>query len=403
MPRPAGLSLYLALTARRRRGARAEDAEPARPRGPLIWLHVPRAEGLSAAMELVRRLSEERARLTILLTCPADPPALPRRVLHRPPPVEDPARLAAFLTHWQPEAIAQVGGPLSPVLLAGAGAQRPFHLIQPDLPAPMLLRLIPGLSRGLMGPLARILAPHAQDARRLRRLAGPGAAIETLAPLEPVPEALPCNDAEREAMTAQLAARPIWLVAGLPEAELPAVITAHRAALRLAHRLLLIVVPENPADGPRFARALAEPEGWLTALRSIDEELGEETQVYVADTEGEMGLWYRLAPMSFLGGSLAGTGSLRSPYEPAALGSAILHGPRHGGHDPAFALLARAHATREVRSAAELGEAVGDLLAADRAAALAHDAWAATTAGAEVTDRVARLLLGAVEPPKDAQ
>jgi 3-deoxy-D-manno-octulosonic-acid transferase len=398
MRRPAGLALYLALTARRRAAtARGEGERPRRPRGDLIWLHAERAANLPAAVELTRRLTEERPKLTLLLTAPGEAPLLPRRALHQPLPPEEPAALAAFLAHWRPDAIAQIGGPLSPVLLSAAGPAAPFHLIQPELPPPAALRLIPGLGRQLFAPLARILAPDAGAARRLRRLAGPAAAIETLAPLEPVPEALACNEAEREAMAATVTARPVWLAAGLPEIELPAVIEAHRAALRLAHRLALIVVPETPAEGAAMASRMAEAEGWITALRSTDDDLGEDCQVYIADTEGELGLWYRLAPITYLGGSLLGAGSLRSPYEPAALGSAILHGARPGAHGAAFSLLARAHATREVRSAAELGEAVGDLLAADRAAALAHDAWAASTAGAEVIDRVARLLLGTLD------
>ena len=234
-------------------------------------------------------------------------------------------------------------------------------------------------------------------ARALRRLGGAAAPIETAGRLEEGSAALACNEAERESMAHVLRVRPVWLAVALPEAEIAAVADAHRAALRLAHRLLLIVVPDDPAQGPALAARLAEGEGWTVALRSADQEIDEETEVYVADTEGELGLWYRLAPITYLGGSMTGAGCLRPPYEPAALGSAIIHGPRTGLHAGAFASLAEARAVREIRAASDLGEAVGDLLSPDRAALLAHNAWAVSSSGAEVTGRVAHLLLQALD------
>lgn len=397
MRRPAGLNLYLALTARRRGPPPASDDErPRRPPGPVLWLHTPDRANLPAATELTHRLADENADLTVLFTCPAPAPDLPPEAIWQPVPHPSPDAISDLLSHWRPDTIAQIGGTVSASLLAFAGPTAPFYLVQPDLPLPPAIRIVPGLARRLLAPLDRILLPDEATTRRLRRIAGPASSLETLGPLDPVPGALPCNEAEREALAQSLAARPAWLAAGLPMEELPAVIAAHRAALRLSHRLLLIVVPDRPGDGPEMARRLAEVERWAPALRSAEDEPEEDNEVYVADTEGELGLWYRLCPLTYLGGSLSEAGARRSPLEPAALGSAVLHGPRQGNHAAAFTLLARAHATREIRAAGELGEAVGDLLAADRAAALAHDAWSVTTAGAEVTDRLARLLLGTI-------
>ena len=255
----------------------------------------------------------------------------------------------------------------------------------------------PDTRERILAEAARILVPDAGTARALRRLGGAAAPIETAGRLEEGSAALACNEAERESMAHVLRVRPVWLAVALPEAEIAAVADAHRAALRLAHRLLLIVVPDDPAQGPALAARLAEGEGWTVALRSADQEIDEETEVYVADTEGELGLWYRLAPITYLGGSMTGAGCLRPPYEPAALGSAIIHGPRTGLHAGAFASLAEARAVREIRAASDLGEAVGDLLSPDRAALLAHNAWAVSSSGAEVTGRVAHLLLQALD------
>jgi 3-deoxy-D-manno-octulosonic-acid transferase len=184
----------------------------------------------------------------------------------------------------------------------------------------------------------------------------------------------------------------VWLAASLPEAEEAAVIAAHRAALRLAHRLLLIVVPETADRADALGRQMEEAEGWTVARRATDQEPDPETEVYLADTASEFGLWYRLAPLTFLGGSLYGAGCQRDPFEPAALGSVILHGPRHGDWSASFARLNEARATRPVATASDLAEALGDLMSPDRAARMAQGAWSVTSAGADETDRLVALL-----------
>jgi 3-deoxy-D-manno-octulosonic-acid transferase len=204
--------------------------------------------------------------------------------------------------------------------------------------------------------------------------------------------ALPCLEAERDALAQQFATRPVWLAVALPEAEETAVMAAHRAALRLAHRLLLIVVPQDPARAEGLAQRMEAEEGWAVALRSADQEPDTETEVYIADNASEYGLWYRLAPIAFMGGSLAGNGCARDPLEAAALGSAILYGPRPGAYGTTFGRLGAARAARAVGSQADLAEALGDLLSPDRAARLAQAAWAVASDGAEVTDRVVALI-----------
>ena len=135
---------------------------------------------------------------------------------------------------------------------------------------------------------------------------------------------------------------------------------------------------------------MAEGEDWQVARRAQDEEPEPETEVYIADNAQEFGLWYRLAPITFMGGSLSGQGCIRDPLEPAALGSAILYGPRPGLFGTTFGRLGAARAARAVGSPTDLAE--GDLLSPDRAARLAQAAWAVTSDGAEVTDKVHALI-----------
>ena len=118
----------------------------------------------------------------------------------------------------------------------------------------------------------------------------------------------------------------------------------------------------------------------------------------IAEGLTELGLWYRLAPVCFMGGTLfAGGVGGRTPFEPAALGSAILHGPNPGPHREAYARLSEARATRQVASPAALATAVADLIAPDKAAVLAHNAWAATSGGTEVAERVVQIALSTLD------
>src|SRR5690606_34411413 len=115
--------------------------------------------------------------------------------------------------------------------------------------------------------------------------------------------------------------RPVWLAAEVPVDELPDVIAAHRQASRTAHRLLLILAPARAEDMEDMAKALREA-GFRTALRWDGEEPDEEVEVYLAGGPAEIGLWFRLASITYLGGTLTG-GATRHPFEAAALGTAI--------------------------------------------------------------------------------
>ncbi|WP_434616155.1 3-deoxy-D-manno-octulosonic acid transferase [Tabrizicola sp. M-4] len=385
-----GLTLYN-LSNRRETQTRPE--RPARPAGPLVWLHAPGAEAARAQLELGRRLVEDDG-VTVVLTCP-DPLQTKTRILIEPPPADTPAEAAAFLDHWRPELAVLSEGELRPALLHEA-IERKLPLLMVAGRAPSLIKerdgWYPGLTRGLLAEFRAVLTLDEPSARAFRKAGATPDAVEVTGRLEEESVALPYLEAERDALARQFATRPVWLAAALPEAEEAAVIAAHRAALRLAHRLLLIVVPQDPARVQPLAQRMEKEEGWTIALRGEEEEPDNETEVFIADSDREFGLWYRLAPVTFLGGSLAGNGCLRNPLEPAALGSAILYGPRPGQFGTIFGRLGAARAARAVGSANDLAEALGDLLSPDRAARLAQAAWAVASDGAEVTERVLALI-----------
>ncbi|WP_290684360.1 MULTISPECIES: 3-deoxy-D-manno-octulosonic acid transferase [unclassified Haematobacter] len=361
---------------------------PARPEGTVLWFHLASAGHRAAADELVRRLRRVRPAAQVVMTGEETGTASPQTE----------AAASRFLEHWQPGLIVLVGGELIPAVI-DAGHRRGTPIIVIDgvsAPARGGWRWWPGVSRAMLRRISRILVQDEAALRHWRRMGARPEQVEISGRLEEGHGALPCTEAERDDLAHMLRARPVWLAVGLPEAEEAVAIAAHRAALGLRHRLMMIVVPEDPENGPSLARRLQD-DGWDVALRSREEEPVEAEQIYIADTEGELGLWYRLAPVTYFGGTLSGKGTPRHPYEAAALGSAILHGPKTGPHTAAYARLGRGGAARVLRGAPEFGSALSELLAPDRAAQMAHNAWEVTSSGAEVTDRVVELLLRALD------
>ena len=389
MRRQPGLILYALLTAR---AAGPVPDWPPRPAGRIVWLHAPVAASVRPMAELARRLREEDG-LGVLMT--GAPPLPPQAgLIQVPPPPDTPAAVRAFLDHWRVAIGVLSDGELRPVLLHEA-ARRGLPLVMVDARRPALAggrRLPwPGLTHGVLDLFARIFAVDEAAARLFRRKGAAAGRVRIEGRMEDGSAALPCTEAERASLVRQFQTRPVWLAAGVQEAEDAAVIAAHRSALRMAHRLLMILVPDSPERADVLARQIAA-EGLSVARRSLDEEPDEETEVFLADVPFEMGLWYRLAPVTFLGGSLYGTGSLYDPFEAAALGSAILHGPRPGAWRAEFVRLAEGRAARAVASPGDLAEGLADLLSPERAARLAQGAWAVASAGAEVTERVLMMI-----------
>ncbi|WP_135450156.1 3-deoxy-D-manno-octulosonic acid transferase [Tabrizicola caldifontis] len=385
MPASLGLKLYN-LGHRREVGKTA--VRVARPAGRLAWLHAPNPGQASPMLALARRLVEEDG-LAVLLTCPAE---LPGRngVLQEKPPADNPAEIRAFLDHWRPEIAVFSEGELRPAALHEA-SERGIPLLMVNATMPAFLRdrdaWYPGLMRAALSRFSHICAVDEPAARAFRKSGAVLSSVAVTGRMEEESVAPPCLEAERAALARVLATRPVWFAAGPPEAEESAVLAAHRAALRYSHRLLLILMPDDPGRAEALSRRL-EKEGWSVAQRMQDEEPDPEIEVFVVDNPAEYGLWYRLAPITFLGGTLNGPGPTRNPMEAAALGSAILHGPRTGAFGQVFARLGAARATRAVVAASDLGDALGDLLAPDRTARLAQAAWAVASDGAEVTEAV---------------
>ncbi len=394
----ASPSLSLYLLAARRAAPGPRPALPPAPQGaPVVWFDLGARDDIAGLAQLARRMRIARPGMAFLLTATAGAPAaggFPEGTVALPRPADRLPDLHGFLDHFDPGLVVLAAPDLPPALIHAARARGlPVALVDLELAegAALPWRWSVGMAGALLRRLGLILARDRTTERGLMRTAGPGLAVHVTGRIEATYDPPDHDEAERSALAGLIEARPVWHAVDVPEAEEEAVLAAHAWALRFAHRALLILAPESPARAPALVERL-ERAGFDTALRSADEDPTEDIQVLVADVEGESGLWFRLAPVTLLGGTLAGAGARRSPAEPAALGSAILHGPQTRTQAAALAELDAAGAAWRISTPAALAEAVADAITPDRAARLALNAWKVVTKGAEVRECAMQLL-----------
>lgn len=386
--RPLALRTYLAYAHGRKAGSGAGRVPlPERPPGPLIWAHGGDRESGRSLGNLCARLKQQAPDVTVLATGSCTTCA--ESILADVPP-ELPAEVTRFAQEMRPEIGLWTGSELRPALmmtLQDAGT-RLFALgAEGDgytTPSP---RWAPDPVPGTLGLFDAVYPASEEAERQLRRLGVLPTRLRAAGPFMPAPLPLPVRDEDHEELAAACAGRPIWLAAHLRAAEAGDILSAHKRAVRLAHRLLLVLVPENAKEASGISAAAA-----ASGLRLCRWDAGElpddNTQVLVVNDGDDLGLWYRLSPVTYLGGSLVAGHGGHDPLEAAALGTAILYGPNVGKHLPAYTRLAKAGAARIVQGDSSLASAISALVAPERAAAMAHAGWEVITQGADQTDAV---------------
>ncbi|MGB3409465.1 MAG: glycosyltransferase N-terminal domain-containing protein, partial [Jannaschia sp.] len=299
-----------------------------RPEGPLIWLHAASVGESVSVLEMIRRMGEERPDVSFLITSGTVTSAevlagrLPPQAIHQYVPLDVRPWMRRFLEHWTPNLIVLAEGEIWPALLFEAEKRAiPVALINARMTEATHAkwrRWARGAARSLLHRIDHVQAQDEETARRLRDLGLPSGRMEVTGTLKEGSKALPHNETERVHFANALHGRPCWLAASTHEGEEAGAAEAHAQARRSWQKLLLIIAPRHPDRGTEIVSGLRLG-GWKVAQRSADDEVTPETDIYVADTVGEMGLWYRLCPVSFMGGSLVPIGG-HNPFEPAALG-----------------------------------------------------------------------------------
>jgi 3-deoxy-D-manno-octulosonic-acid transferase len=251
-----------------------------------------------------------------------------------------------------------------------------------------------GPIRAMLARFSAITVPEARMAQVLAGLGADPARITVAGSLKRGADRLPVDLRERAALAAAMGARPRWLAASTHPGEEEVVAAAQRLLLAGDPATLLVLAPRHPDRGAAVAALLAQA-GLSVARRSAGEAITSGTQVYLADTLGEMGLWFDLCPVAFVGGSLVAVGG-HNAYEPVAHGAAVLTGPQVGNFADLYARLVAAGGARVVADAAGLAQAVAALGQPAARQAMADAARAAIAAEGDGTATTAAIILSAL-------
>ena len=353
----------------------------ARPPGPLVWLHGASIGELISVLPLIERL---RAReVNVLVTSGTVSSGglaeqrLPRDVIHQFVPLDVPMFVRRFLEHWQPDLALFVESDLWPNIMVETSRRGvPMMLINGRLSENSFRRwrYLPATIGDLLRRLDLCLARTPADAQRFGDLGAPH--VVTTGDLKLDVPAPPADRTKMAELNAAISGRPVIAAASTHAGEETAVIDAHRRLRANFPSLLTIIVPRHPERGTGVAE-IARATGLKTKLRSRGEIPDATTDIYVADTVGELGIIYRLAPIVFVGGSLVRHGG-QNPIEPAKLGAAILHGPHVWNFAEIYAALDRAHGAETVEDASKLTASFGAMLAQTEARARVAEAARAT-------------------------
>ena len=338
----------------------------ARPHGPLVWVHGASVGEMLAIIPLVERI---RARgFNVLVTSGTTTSAdlalrrLPPGVIHQFVPLDIPRFVARFLDHWRPGLALMAEAELWPnMIMESAARSIPLILVNARLSERSYSRWrkAPAAIAALLDRFDLCLAQSDHDADRYNELGAPRVSMTGNLKLDvPAPPA----DAGRLAdIRDAVDGRPIVVAASTHPGEEATVIDAHDRLRDDFPGLLTILVPRHPERGPGIVN-IAEIAGLSAVMRSRGYLPGRRTDIYIADTIGELGLIYRLAPIVFMGGSLVRHGG-QNPIEAAKLGTAILHGPHVWNFADIYSALDAARGAEVVTDAGRLAGRIGAWLA----------------------------------------
>ena len=346
-----------------------------RPDGDLVWLHGVSVGETLSLLPVVERLRRQRPDLTVLVTSGTLTSAqllarrLPAGVLHQFAPVDAPGAVAAFLDHWRPSLAVFVESELWPNLILES-RRRGVKLVLASARITEKTvdgwRRFPGAAREILSAFDRILPQDETSAARLHSL---GARIDGHVNLKLSGDAPPHDAAAFTRLSAAIGDRPVVVAASTHDGEEIALV---RALDRLTDRLCLILVPRHPARSADIAAALSR-DGYAFAQRSQGREPDRDTDLYLADTLGEMGLFLRLADVVVMGGSFSAALEKppvggHNPLEPARLGKPAVTGPDMTNWAAVTEALVEAGGLAVVEAPWDLPAVLAPLLADDAAA-----------------------------------
>lgn len=338
-----------------------------RPPGALVWMHAVGVGEILALPGLVQKMQERALGLQVLLTSTARTAAIaivanmPSETRHQYLPVDCMRFVRRFLDHWRPDLSVWAERDIWPAMIWEADRRGvPLALVngRMDSASYTAKRKVRGLYGDLYRRFALVGAQDPDSADRFRALGAPGGRTFVSGSLKAGAPPLADRPDERRHLTAALSGRRVWLAASTHAPDEEVVADAHLKALRSDPTTCLVVAPRDPR---RAKSVLAYLQSRSIACEVAGDAVTPTSgaQALVVDRIGRLGLWYRLVPCAFIGGSIGSTGG-HNPYEPARLDCAVIHGPNVKNFAADYAAFHEAHAARLVTGADELASAVLD-------------------------------------------
>lgn len=340
-------------------------ASAARPPGPLIWIHGASVGEVLAVAGLIDRLRAMNIRILLTSGTVTSAAIVARRfppdVIHQYVPFDSPRFVSAFLDHWKPGLALFIESDIWPNLILSSAERRIPMVIINGRMSPRSFprwRKLRGTISALLECFDLCLAQSERDGERFAALGCRN--VVTSGNLKLDVEGPPADMKKLERLKEATQRRLVFVAASTHPGEDEVILDAHRRLAPRIPQLLSVIVPRHPNRGGDIARMLTAA-GMQVALRSQDELPGRGTDIYVADTMGELGLFYRIAPVVFMGGSLVAHGG-QNPIEAIKLGAAILHGPHVFNFDDIYEALDQAGGALHAETGEDFVKSLGHLL-----------------------------------------
>ena len=375
-----------------------------RPDGRLIWLHGASVGESISMLPLINRLLEIYPDAHVMVTTGTTTSAevmakrLPERAFHQYLPIDNPVFAARFVRHWQPTIALWFESEFWPAMLSTIKRRNiPLILINGRISNKSFKRWqqFDFVIKELLDCFTACLGQSEEDAYRLRALGAKDAMC--LGNLKYAGLPIPVDEEKKKEIQDEIGERPVWLASSTHSDE-EVKIGRHLKDLLAKHSgLLTIIAPRHPNRGVEIKNALREKYQLNVALRSANEKIMPETEVYIADTIGEMGIWYELCPIVFIGGSLVPHGG-QNFMEPSRCRDAVIVGPHMHNFTDAMNRAKRADGVIQIDETVDLIDMVDQLLSnkelLEAKRSLAYN-WA--TSEAKVLDGIAEKIQGYME------
>ncbi len=308
-----------------------------RPNGALFWVHAASVGEAQSALILINRLLGRHKDLQILITSGTRTSAqmmadkLPERAFHQYYPLDHPDWVVGFLDHWNPDAIFWMESELWPnMLLEIQDRKIPAMLVNARLSKTSFRRwmMFKGPAQKILGAFSRVLTQTDTDAQRFHALGIDTEKIVVTDNLKYSARPLAYDEKELKKLLAKISQRPVWLYASSHDGEEQIACRVHQQLKIQFPDLLTIIAPRHPERRDSIQKSCANFELRVNMRGKDKTPPDETTDIYIADTMGELGLLYRLVPVACIGRSFSlDGGGGHNPIEAAQLHCAILHGP----------------------------------------------------------------------------